>query len=372
MDIDELKSSKHFCMAPFAHIRNICGVPAPCCMVTENVIDAHSQRNLKSAFHSPEWDELRRQMLAGEPLEICTHCYSEEEKGLKSLRLNLNEYHFSKEKIENPRIRDIDMAMSNKCNFKCVTCGVDNSSAWYDEEKILKDIIPRVGYPFEHNNAILDSSKQIEDVDQEYIEIIRLLGGEPFLDDNFLKFLQGLDLPKVKIFFVTNCSIFPKKWIETLEQAKEFVVMFSIDGIGEVGEFVRYGFKQRVFERNLIKWLNFFENKKATIYYHYACHVMNVFNYDPTFEYLSQFEGEMYLSMVEKPKYLNLKYLPERTKEWMENQITNESIKSHLWSDKFDNENVNDFLKYIYFLEEHRKTIPKEIDNIFNAIVREL
>lgn len=372
MDVNELKKSKYFCMAPFAHIRNICGVPAPCCMVTENVINAHSQRNLKSAFYSPEWDELRRQMLAGEPLEICTHCYSEEEKGLKSLRLNLNEYHFSKEKIENPRIRDIDMAMSNKCNFKCVTCGVDNSSAWYDEEKILKNIIPRVGYPFEHNNAILDSSKQIEDVDQEYIEIIRLLGGEPFLDDNFLKFLQGLDLPKVKIFFVTNCSVFPKKWIETLEQAKEFVVMFSIDGIGEVGEFVRFGYKQKVFERNLIKWLNFFEDKKATIYYHYACHIMNVFNYETTYKYLKKFPGEMYLSMVESPEYLNLKYLPDNTKKHIEANIQNDSIKSHLWSDTFNITHCNDFLKYIYFLEEHRKTIPLEIDKIFHLLVDEL
>ena len=54
MEINELKNSKYFCMAPFAHIRNICGVPAPCCMVTENVIDAHSQRNLNSAFYSDE------------------------------------------------------------------------------------------------------------------------------------------------------------------------------------------------------------------------------------------------------------------------------------------------------------------------------
>ena len=55
-------------------------------------------------------------------------------------------------------------------------------------EKILKDIVPRMGYPFEYDSPILDSSKQIEDVDQEHIEIIRLLGGEPFLDDNFLRY----------------------------------------------------------------------------------------------------------------------------------------------------------------------------------------
>jgi len=372
MEINELKNSKYFCMAPFAHIRNICGVPAPCCMVTENVIDAHSQRNLNSAFYSDEWNQLRKRMLKGEHIEICTHCYDEENKGLKSLRQNLNEYHLTEEKIKNPKIRDIDMAMSNKCNFKCVTCGVDNSSAWYDEEKILKNIVPRVGYPFEHNSAILDSSKQIEDVDKEDIEIIRLLGGEPFLDDNFLKFLQGLDLPKVKIFFVTNCSVFPKKWIETLQQANEFVVMFSIDGIDEVGEFVRYGFKQKIFERNLIKWLNFFENKKATIYYHYACHIMNVFNYESTYKYLKKFEGDMWLSMVEKPNYLSLKYLPDNTKKFIENRIENKSIISHLWSDNFNEKHCNDFIKYIYFLEQHRSDMPIEIEEIFKCLVREL
>ena len=372
MDVNELSKSKYFCMAPFAHIRNICGVPAPCCMVTENIIDAHSQRNLNSAFHSKEWDKLRQQMLEGKPLDMSKHCYSEEDKGLKSLRQNLNEYHLTEEKINNPQIRDIDMAMSNKCNFKCVTCGVDNSSAWYNEEKILRDIIPRMGYPFEYDKPILDSSEQIIDVDQKQIEIIRLLGGEPFLDNNFLKFLQGLDLPKVKIFFVTNCSVFPKKWIETLEQASEFVVMFSIDGIHDVGEYVRYGFRQKVFEKNLIKWLKFFENKKAKIYYHYACHTMNVLNFEQTDRYLKQFEGEMWLSMVEKPLYLNLKYLPDNTKKWIETFIENDSIISHLWSDEFNETHCKEFLKYIYFLEEHRGFIPKEIDLIFNSLVKEL
>ena len=37
--------------------------------------------------------------------------------------------------------------------------------------------------------------------------------------------------------------------------------MFSIDGVGEVGEFVRYGFKQKRFETNLRKWLDFLRTK---------------------------------------------------------------------------------------------------------------
>ena len=148
--------------------------------------------------------------------------------------------------------------------------------------------------------------------------------------------------------------------------------MFSIDGIDEVGEFVRYGFKQKIFERNLIKWLNFFENKKATIYYHYACHIMNVFNYESTYKYLKKFEGDMWLSMVEKPNYLSLKYLPDNTKKFIENRIENKSIISHLWSDNFNEKHCNDFIKYIYFLEQHRSDMPIEIEEIFKCLVREL
>ena len=139
MDINELKNSKYFCMAPFVHIRNVSGIPSPCCMIKENLIDCHTPRNLNSAFISPEWENFRQEMMKNKFNPNCTNCYIEEDNNLMSLRKNLNEHHLSFSNIKNPKIRDIDMAMSNKCNFKCVTCGIDNSSAWYDEEKLLKD-----------------------------------------------------------------------------------------------------------------------------------------------------------------------------------------------------------------------------------------
>ena len=120
------------------------------------------------------------------------------------------------------------------------------------------------------------------------------------------------------------------------------------------------------------KWLKFFENKKAKIYYHYACHTMNVLNFKHTESYLKQFDGEMWLSMVEKPLYLNLKYLPDNTKKWIEKFVENDSIISHLWSDKFNDTYCKEFLKYIYFLEEHRGPIPQEIDTLFINLAREL
>lgn len=368
MDINELKKSKYFCMAPFVHIRNINGIPAPCCMVKNNIIDEHTKKNLNTAFTGAEWDQFRIDMLKNKFLDICTNCYEEEENGLKSLRKNLNEYHLSEDKIKNPKIRDIDLAMSNKCNFKCVTCGIDNSSAWYEEEQILKNIIQRPEFPFEHNFPILDSSKQIEDVDKKDIEIIRMLGGEPFLDERFLKLLNEVDLPNVKVYFVTNCSIFPKKWIKTLSKAKELVVMFSIDGVDEVGEFVRYGFKQKRFETNLRKWLDFLKDKNTTIYYHYVVHIMNVLNYEKSMNFLKNFRGEVWLSMVHSPKYLNLNILPDEIKQYISNKIQSKSIINHMMSGQYDKTQCDDFLKYIFFLE-NRMNVPKEISIIRDKLI---
>ena len=109
MDINELKKSKYFCMA-FVHIRNVSGIPSPCCMIKENLIDCHTPRNLNSAFTGAEWNQFRIDMLKNEFLDICANCCEEEENGLKSLRKNLNEYHLSEDKIKNPKIRDIDLA----------------------------------------------------------------------------------------------------------------------------------------------------------------------------------------------------------------------------------------------------------------------
>ena len=260
------------------------------------------------------------------------------------------------------------MAMSNKCNFKCVTCGIDNSSAWYDEEKLLKSLISRPEFPFEHDEPILDSSKPLEDVNIDDIRVIRMLGGEPFLDKKFLSFLKKLKLEEVKIFFVTNCSIFPKQWLETLSKAKELVVMFSIDGVNEVGEFVRFGYKQSVFDRNLKKWLNFLETKKTTIYYHFVCHIMNVLNYDATIKYLKQFDGKIWLSMLHTPEYLNLKYLPDNIKDIIESKVKSDSILKHLKSGFYDKKHCDDFLKYIFFLE-NRSTIPDDISFIRDKLI---
>ena len=72
---------------------------------------------------------------------------------------------------------------------------------------------------------------------------------------------------------MSNGSVPPTKdWTEVLDSSEKVLLMFSIDGIGELGEYVRYGLKMKRFTRNLQKWIEYIEhrNPESKFRYHYV------------------------------------------------------------------------------------------------------
>ena len=129
---------------------------------------------MNDAFHGKEWEELRQRFLRGEQVKECDTCYNKEwlskndEKDLNtstlleniSFREHLNDMwrEDAVELINNPEIRDIDLAISNKCNYACIDCGVDRSSMCIEEYDLDK-IIPRVGA---HVASLMRQSNQTQ------------------------------------------------------------------------------------------------------------------------------------------------------------------------------------------------------------------
>ena len=73
---------------------------------------------------------------------------------------------------------------------------------------------------------------------------LKILGGEPFLENKYLDIFKKINKKNIDLFFVTNNSIFPKdEWIEELSKFKSVRFIISLDGVHEVAEFVRYGKK---------------------------------------------------------------------------------------------------------------------------------
>ena len=369
-----MPNSKYFCIAPFVHIMNSpSGIPSPCCMYGRNIIDMHERKSLVDAFYGEEWTELRKTMMKGEYIEGCKVCYDNEQKGTLSLREDMNSLHSFDEFISAPRLSDIQLSVSNKCNFKCVTCNVQSSDSWYEEEKELSNIIPRMGFPYEHSNALLESYEQIDEIPND-LDVLRLVGGEPFMENKLYDLLKKLDLEEKTIYFVTNNSIFPKKWINLLDKAKFLHATISIDGIYDVGEFVRYGFNMNRFTRNLIKWLNFLKPKNSRLSFHYVFHNLNVLNTVKTVKWLNQFDyGKVEFTALYEPKYLDIKYLPDQTKELimneLEDSLAKSSIISHMKSGTYDKEQCTNFINYTNFLE-NRKQLPPESEIIYDSVMQ--
>jgi len=398
-DVEKYLNDGNFCIAPWVHIQNTPeGVPKPCCIFKPNIINPDKKRSLKDAFHGEEWEKLRQRFLNGEQVHECDTCYQKEwlsrndEKDLNvpslleniSYRIHLNEMWKNDmlELLNNPQIRDVDMAMSNKCNFKCIDCGVDRSSAWYKEEYELNEIIPRVGSNIaslarqtkpDSGHAVIDSY-EYADADWSKVKTIRCIGGETFIDNRYHELLEKIDIDNADVIVVSNGSRPPtKKWTDKLDRAKRVLIQFSIDGIDDVGEYVRYGFNMRRFTKNLKLWMNYISNHKnpeSKFRYHFVVHTMNVLNLQKTYDYLTQWGCKYFdLSMLHRPKYLNIAYLPNATKNWILDQVKGQRyeqhIKLHLSKKEYDEKHIDDFFIFSDFIEQRRNNLPIEIEKIY-------
>ena len=184
----------HFCMAPFVHIqRNSYGEFNPCCMFSDRIYSEYD--SLHEAFDSIDNKNLRQKMLRDEKIKGCDKCYRDESLGKPSYRQRFNE-RYGQEYIENPKIKELELALGNKCNFKCVDCNTKYSSSWYEDDLLLK----RNYHTYKGReviNSIYDNDFKIMELNE-----IKLLGGEPFLDKRYIDVFKKIDAENINLFFV--------------------------------------------------------------------------------------------------------------------------------------------------------------------------
>ena len=289
-------NDQYFCMAPFTHLSiDAQSRIRPCCMFYPTIY-REQYTKLNDIFVGYENKSLRDRMLNGEKIEGCNKCYIDESIGKKSYRQTFNERYLNEENVQNTKIRELELALGNKCNLKCVTCNSYYSSAWDNEDVLLKNILPR--------KKVID--KNIEHIDEKFLDFdtsqlkqIKILGGEPFLYDEYISFFEKLNHENIVLFLVTNNTMFPNdKWINNIKKFKHVKLNLSLDGVDEVGEFVRYGMKMKRYLKNLNKWKSL-KLENIEIIPHLVIHSLNIFNItkiDPWFLY--QIKHQQYIPQV--------------------------------------------------------------------------
>ena len=157
----------------------------------------------------------------------------------------------------------------------------------------------------------------------------------------------------------TNCTITSRKLLKYLYQFKSVELDLSIDGVGKVNEYIRYGHSWKTIEKNLKKWsflstvIPDFKIRIFSTIQAYNIHdIKNIKNLSKKYNISST------CNILNGPKFLNINVLPE---EYI-NRIKDE-YNSHILSIyKNDRKSWPDFVEYTNKLDSRTGITLKDVN----------
>jgi organic radical activating enzyme len=228
----------------------------PCCTTDEpSPLGDLKTSTLREIWNSPAMRGLRRNMLEGKPSPQCVKCYELEESGCRSIRQDFNHAWRHREReveatradggLDEFRMPFMNMRFSNVCNFRCRTCGPQDSSAWHEDALSLWGAAagPKLLTPTADPEELW---RQIEPL-VPTLEEVNFAGGEPLIMEEHYRILRLLldrGLTRVRLGYSTNFSITTHKGQDVMELWDRFESVFvaaSLDASGPRGEYLRKG-----------------------------------------------------------------------------------------------------------------------------------
>ena len=279
--------NKTFCMAPWTHTylspqteRRLCCASREPAQSFKQYIDTGNDANeykpltLKEHWNSDHMKSVRLRMMAGEELSECEVCDHK--------LLNTDVYRSYWNQLFKDRVDEafkttddtgattmqtisFDYRFNNLCNFKCRMCGDMLSSSWEAETRKnktwSKESQPWMASPLREQIIKFQDTQVVQEfvdaVETKTIKEIYWCGGEPLMWDMHWKAMQRIiELGFAKEVYVrynTNLSRTSLKGIKLFDLLPEFQdwqICSSLDGTGEVGEYIRDGLNYEQWLRN--------------------------------------------------------------------------------------------------------------------------
>lgn len=338
-----LFENKRFCMLPWMHIHAHPNGKAYTCCITDmkNSIGDTKVQSLAEIWNDKPMREIRNNMLAGDPSEICNRCYEQEDSGFFSQRQSSNKHfghHVSLvDTTKDDGSADMnliywDIRFSNLCNLKCRSCGHSFSSNWYDDQikLIEKQTNKKSADHYKSNNQrLIFTGRSIDDTyDQlvshiDEVEQIYFAGGEPLIMEEhyrLLKLLVDKNLNHVKLIYNTNFTELTYKKKNVLDlwtQFESVSIGASLDAMGSLGEYVRKNTEWSKVERNREEMLK--KCPKVDFYVSSTLSIMTVWQL-PKFHRDWVDKGlikpqDLNVNILQDPAIFRIDVLPEKQKK---------------------------------------------------------
>jgi len=284
------KKPEFLCMAPWTHTyispqseRRLCCASREPAQNFKQYIDTkagtgdYKPLKLEDWWNSEHVRQVRVKMMNGDIPDECQVC---NHKLLNTDVYRSYFYHLFKHKYDSiwdstdnegyTTMKPVswDYRFSNLCNFKCRMCGDMLSSSWESEERKHN----MINWNDSKNNWMdpnvrpLIKEFQYNQVDKEFeeaveshrVEEVYWVGGEPLMMEEHWRYMKRIielgDGDNVYARYNTNLSQINYKGIslynDILCNLRDWQVCASIDGTGEIGEYIRTG----------LSWPKFLEN----------------------------------------------------------------------------------------------------------------
>jgi len=283
---------------------------SPCCMMLN--FDHTGIPLYRLASHRPDWifdskpwKRLRKDALQGIRNPACKVCWDMEDRGQPSYRMFSPEV--SVEELKNPKVRTIDLTLSNVCNLACRMCDVSSSNQLnkdYDKfvEQGTKEEIQNITSGFTHKYPRRNQhlSRQFRWLQKNTSEIttIRASGGEPFYDKHVMNllnlYIQKGNAPSTSLEFHTNGTVIDDRVINVISKFKSNAHTFSVDGTGKTYEYIRHNADFQVLDNNIRKYLTL--DNVEVLDFNYVISAHNLHNIVDWVKWIHSFDTEFRLA----------------------------------------------------------------------------
>ena len=355
--------SKTFCVLPWTHTATLPDGNVQLCCVSGGGSGVNlNEQTLADYWNSAYVKDARRRMLSGQKVEACRHCYREEAHGCRSHRIAENEVwikEFGEQAIRelvskttvdgtlDATPQYVDLRLGNTCNLQCVMCQPRESSRWLQAAKRLSELYQNEELKAEGKLQLtIDASRFEWYRNVEFwnnlkillpdIKQIILAGGEPFLIQEQFAFVKSCcelgEANHIRLRYHTNGTVFPEDMAGYWEQFKRVHFIISLDGIGDVANYVRYPSQWREIEANIRRFDDLAENTYTSFLF--TAHALNVYRIPEVLDwsnrsglrnrkYFSSIQDYVSTGLVHHPAYLDIRILPEDYKEIVAERLDN-------------------------------------------------
>lgn len=258
-------------------------------------------------------DDLRQQFLDGQEPVHCRRCWSNENAGLPSRRLEENSYYTDKLKVDFDQLVSTcragqaeplfyQISLSNLCNQACVTCNPGASTVWQNLRPVSW-------------HSYFSRDIELLDINWKTAQRITILGGEPLYDPKAYELLEKLlanNNTSCDIVFVTNGSVeLTNEQKELFKQFPNVYAIVSIDGTDKTFEYLRWRGKWPQLLTNIEDYKTVFNNVGVS----YTISALNFLEHEKTVAWFKDNNLNYNFNFVQWPKMFSVANMPVELKK---------------------------------------------------------